>query len=333
MKLRNNTAAIIKKIHKIVSESRRFLITTHARADGDAIGSALAINFYLKKLGKKSHVVCDYGAIPEYRFLPGAPSVGESAADLGDGYDVIFVTDCASRDRLERLADKIPSDAYIINIDHHISNTRFGDLNWIDPKFAATGELVYLLIKSSKVKIDKSIALNLYVSIYTDTGSFSFSNTSSMTHDIASDLISKGVLPAFVNKMLYRQKTMGQLKLLSRIIESIAVTKSGKVAWAVLSDKMANECGFYPYETQEFVNVIKSIKSVKVAILFRELSDQPGKVKISFRTDHPIDGSKLAGIWGGGGHMRASGALLSGNMKTITEEVVKKSIEFVNGQK
>ncbi len=329
VKLQTKTTKITKGILNEIKRHKYFLITSHARADGDAIGSALAINFMLKKLGKTSHVVCDYGAIPEYKFLPGASAVGEGPSDLRDHYDAMFVVDCASIDRLERLRAKIPSKPFIINIDHHISNTRFADINWVDASFAATGEMVYYLIKNSKVKIDKYMAMNLYVSIYTDTGGFAFSNTKVATHQITADLLSIGVNPAYINKMLYRQKTMEQLKLLSRIIESISMTSDGKIAWTSLTNQMANDCGFYPYETQEYINAIKSLKTVKVAILLRELDDQPGKIKVSFRADDPVDGSKLALIWGGGGHMRASGAMINGNLKKVEEEVIRKTIEFV----
>lgn len=317
---------IEKKILQIIRRGTSFLCTSHIRADGDGLGSALAFDKLLRKLGKRSHVVCDKGAIPEYSFLPGADKVGSSARDLRSSYDAVFSFDCASFERLGCVGESLPRGVTIVNIDHHISNERFGAVNWIDDTFASTTEMVFTFARAAKIKIDRPTAVCLYVGLVTDTGNFTFGNTTPRSHQMAGRLLEYGVRPAEIGTLLYRQRTPGELKLFAKCIENLQLSKDGSIGWVRLTEEMMRECRHWPEETQMYVNVIKSLKTVKVAVLLRQMDSQ---VKVSFRTSEGVDGTRLAGLWGGGGHMRASGCTISGPIEQVEREVIRKTEEFL----
>lgn len=319
------SAAGARRVLGELRKGSRILVATHIRADGDGLGSALAFARIARKLGCRPDVAAELGVVPEYRFLPNALSVFES---YRKPVDSLFAFDCGSFERLGAIGASLKAGTRIVNVDHHVSNTRFGHVNWVDPAFASTTEMVYVLARMAGVRIDPPMAVQLYTGMVTDTGGFSFSNTSPRTHRIAADLIEKGVKPARVSGSLFRQKTPGQLRLLSRIIDSIRTSPDGSVAWAVMTREMTEACGYYPYETQEYVNLIRSVKGVRVAILFRELREDP-RIRLSIRTSDGVDGARLAARFGGGGHRRASGAMVEGSVEEVVARVVRCAAMFV----
>jgi phosphoesterase RecJ-like protein len=324
---------MVKKVLAFIKKHDNFLVSGHVRSDGDALGSQLAFHFLLKKLGKKSHVVCDHGALPDYRFLPGSESVGAGPEDLKKGYSAVFTFDSGSWERLERISAALPrKELTVVNVDHHASNERFGDVNWVDPSFSACGEMVWELVKAAGVKPDKNIATCVYTTIVTDTGRFSFSNTTTETHLNAAELLALGVRPGEIHAALFRQKTKEQLAFLAEVLRRIRMTDDGKVGWIVISKELIETTGFPPGDTQEYIDQVKSIKGVRVAILLRE-TDEPGKVKVSWRTDAGIDGIVLASKYGGGGHPRASGATFRGTIQDAERVIVDETVAFVKAAK
>ncbi|MHC4606028.1 MAG: DHH family phosphoesterase [Planctomycetota bacterium] len=319
---------IVKKIADAVRKHRKFLVTSHVRGDGDAIGAQLALGFALRKLGKKVDIVCDRGVMADYRFLPGAEKVGSGPEDLRPPYDAVLVVDAGSWERLERVSAALDRKAStVVNVDHHLSNTRFGDLNWIDARYASSAEMVWEIIRALRVKPDRRIATCIYVGIVTDTGKFSFSNTKPATHRAAAEMLELGVKPQVVNHLLFRQKTPEQMRFLSHVLDRIRVSEDGGVGWVTITRDLIRATGFDPGDTQEYVDAVKSIRGVKVAVLLRELD---GKVKMSFRTQEGVDGVRLASKWGGGGHARASGASVDGRLlNDVEREVVAETIAFV----
>ena len=330
-KLSAASKAMVKKVLAFIRKHDNFLVSGHVRSDGDALGSQLAFHHLLKKLGKKSQVVCDHGALPDYQFLPGAETVGANPEDLKKGYSAVFTFDSGSWERLERISAALPrKDITVVNVDHHASNERFGDINWVDPSFSACGEMVWELVKAAGVKPDKNIATCVYTTIVTDTGRFSFSNTTTETHLNAAELLAFGVRPGEIHNALYRQKTKEQLAFLAEVLGRIRLTDDGKVGWIVISKELIEKTGFPPGDTQEYIDQVKSIKGVRVAVLLRE-TDEPGKVKVSWRTDAGIDGIAIASKWGGGGHPRASGATFRGTIQEAERVVLDETIKLVNG--
>ncbi len=321
------TKKAVAPILKFIAKHQRFLCSGHVRSDGDALGAQLALNFVLKKLGKASHSVCDHGALPDYRFLPGADKVGADREDLRPPYDAVITCDSGAWSRLERISAAIDrSKTTVINIDHHASNVRFGDINWIDPSYSSTGEMIWDLMKAARVKPDAGIATCCYVASVTDTGRFMFSNTTVETHSNAAEMLACGVKPSVMNKLLWRQKTPPQLKMLAEVIRTMKLSSDQRVAWISVTPQMLARTGAALGDTQEFMDLLMSLKTVEVAILFKSMD---GKVKVSWRTGPGIDGIVLAQRHGGGGHPRASGASLEGSLKTVEARIVKETMRFV----
>lgn len=312
------------RVLRSLKRSKRVLAASHVRADGDGLGSALAFARAAARLGVRVQVAAELGVVPEYRFMPGANRVAASAAELWRDLDAAFVFDCGSRERLGSIGRALAPSVPIVNVDHHASNTRFGAVNWVDPGFAATTEMVYVLAKLSRVRIDRAAAENLYTGLFTDTGGFSYSNTNRRSHLIAADLVRLGARPAGVAEQIRRRKTPGHLRLLARIIQGVRLSEDGRVAWARLTRAMAEEAGHEPHETSEYVDLLKSIAGVRVAVLFREVPEDGG-IRISFRTSPPVDGSALAARFGGGGHKRASGATVEGGIEEVETRVIAEA--------
>ncbi len=330
-KLGASSRAMIRKILAFVRRHDDFLVSGHVRSDGDALGSQLAFHSLLKKLGKKSHVVCDQGTLPDYRFLPGSDRVGSGPEDLRKGYSAVFTFDSGSWARLERISAALPRERLtVVNVDHHASNERFGDINWVDPSFSACGEMVWELVKAAGVKPTRDLATCIYTTIVTDTGRFSFSNTTIETHLNAAELLQCGVRPAEIHKALFRQKTPQHLRFMAEVLGRIQMTADGRVGWIVISKALLEKTGYVPGDTQEFIDLVKSIRGLKVAVLLRE-SDEPGKVKVSWRTDAGIDGIAIASKWGGGGHPRASGATYRGSIADAEREIIAETVKLVDG--
>ena len=190
--------------------------------------------------------------------------------------------------------------------------------------------MVWELVKASGVKPDRNIAACVYTAIVTDTGRFSFSNTTTETHLRAAEILPYGVRPAEVHRELFRQKTPEQLRFMAECLNRIRLTDDGRVGWLTISRDLVVKTGFNPGDTQEYVDHVKSIRGVKAAVLLRE-TEEPGKVKVSWRTDEGIDGIALASRWGGGGHPRASGATFRGTLADAEREVIAQTVRFADG--
>lgn len=326
------SAASRRSVRKVLDFIRRhdnFLVSGHVRSDGDALGSQLAFHHLLKKLGKKSHVVCDRGVLPDYAFLPGCESVGGDPSDLHPPYQAVFTFDSGAWSRLERIAAALDRKALkVVNVDHHASNERFGDLNWIDPSFSSTGEMVWELVKAAGVKPDRAITLNIYTAVVTDTGRFAFSNTTPETFLNAAELAGHGARPSELTKLLYRQRTVDQLRFLAAVIGRIERTENGRVAWVTVPRDLERTLGMTAGDTQEYIDLLMQLKETELAMLFREMDDPP-RIKVSWRTTPGIDGIALARKHGGGGHPRASGASITGTMEEVTKRVVEEAVNLL----
>lgn len=317
---------IIAKILDEVRKSKTFLVTTHVGCDGDGVGSGLALISMLRKMGKRAHMVADHGIGREFRFLPGSDDVGSGPKDLWQKYDWAFVVDSGSFERLERVGRALPQGMRIVNIDHHLSNGLYGSINWVDPRIGATGEMVYRLIRASGIRMDRDIALCLYISLVTDTGRFSFTSTSSNSHLIAADLLSFGLDPGDVTRRLYRSKSLGELRLQAEVIRKVHFAGGRRLAWASLTLHQFRRFKTVVTDSQEYVDLLKSIDGVEVAILFREMGgDDKVKVKVSIRTDGLVDGSAVMKHFGGGGHRRAAGCMLDGHLTQAASAVVREA--------
>jgi phosphoesterase RecJ-like protein len=276
----------------------------------------------LRSLGKEA-VIVDNDPVPDhYAFLPKA---GEVSNDLGAqrDFDAALVLDCPTLRRIGRVIDVIGKKP-IINIDHHISNENFGAVNWVDPNASSAGEMVYRLFKAMGKPLTKEVALYLYIAILTDTGSFNYENTSSVTHEVAGELLGYGLDPALVSESVYERRSVSDIKLLALALATLMVSANGEVAYIEVTKKMLDDCSADPSKSEGFVNYPRSIDKVKVAILFREDKKIRGRVNVSFRSKGDVDVNTIASAFGGGGHVRASGCVLEGSLPEVEKKVLAR---------
>lgn len=289
----------------------------HVHPDGDVLGTLLALGTALEEVGWA--VV--YGGphpVPEsLAFLPGAERY-QRLPRVEGAFDVAVLTDCPDPDRTEGLIDDARRAAgVVVNVDHHPDNRRYGTVNWVDPTAAATGEMVYVLIVALGLPVKPGVATNLFTAIHMDTGSFRYSNVTPATFRIAADLVAAGAEPAFVSGRLYERRTPDDLEQLGRVLMRIRMSEDGRIAWLALPAGFVRQSFV---EAEDLVNYPRSIGTVKVAVLVRELG--PGTLKVSLRAKGEVDVSRIAARFGGGGHVNAAGCVLRGTLEVATDEVL-----------
>ena len=311
------------KIAQAIRAHRRFLVASHIRPDRDAIGSLLAMGLMLKKLGKQVTLWNDDGVPPRYTFFRGSHLIQRTPPENSSPrqFDVVLALDTATYARLGR-AGKLFRPKTLINIDHHESNERYGDLAWIKPHDAATSQMLYELFRSQKLPITPDIATALFVGIQTDTGSFHYSNSSPAVFRAAADLVELGANVGELGRLVYDTMPAARLRLLQLVLNSLHVSKDGRVAHFWLTQKMYKASGAHAEDTEDLINYARTIDSVVVAVLFEEIADK-GKVRISLRSKSPkINASKITAKFGGGGHAGAAGATPKGKPGAIERAVL-----------
>jgi len=298
--------------------------------DGDGIGSELALYSILKKL-KKKPIILNQGKLPKiYDFLPGINKIQYLKDDYIDtkSIDVGISLDCSNVKRMGKTYEIFRNIKTVINIDHHKSNENFGDLNYVDSSVSSVGEIIYELIKSINIDLlDEDISTCLFTSILTDTGSFRYSNVSSNTFRIASDLMSFRIKPHLIADNIYNRNTYSGLKLLGEALSTLEVTDSNYVSWLTITRKMLNNTKANDEEIEGIIDVAATLDNTEISILFRETKDN--KIKISFRSKGNFDVNKFAGKFNGGGHPNAAGCLCSGKMYKIKEKILSELLKDI----
>ena len=294
-----------------------FLITTHEGPDGDAVGSALALGLYLRRLGKEVTVfLCD--PVPDlYAFLPLADQVVHAIPERH--FDVCFVLDVGEFRRAGEEMANCKRIGKFINIDHHLHCESFGAINLIDSEAAATGVLVYRIIKAAGHEVDYDAALCIYTAVITDTGSFRYSNANPEAFVVAGEMVAIGVNPWFIAEKLYESQPQKRLELLALALATLTVSGRGDVASITVTLDMYQQTGTNSELTDGFVNYPRSIRGVEVAVFFREIN--PGLYKIGFRSKGKVDVSALSAEFGGGGHHNAAGCMIAGSLTEVSDKV------------
>lgn len=321
---------ILNEIGKIIKEKDHFAIVSHISPDGDSLGSMLGLYSVIKTSGKNADMFIDDEIPKKYLFLPGCNEI-KRTPHKDSKYSCLFVLDCGDLNRIGKLKILTDTSDIVVNIDHHISNNLFGDINFIDSNASSVGEIIYQLLKINGYDIKPDTAICLYTSILTDTGGFKYSNTTSMTFNIAGDLINTGINFSEINCMVYDIKTLPQVKLMARVTSTLDIMLDGKAAILVLTKQMLDECRAKEEDASEFVNIARDIDTVEVGILIKEMDDE--EYRVSLRSKHIVDVSKIAGKFGGGGHVRAAGCTIKGSMeyvKMIVIDEIKKALEVNN---
>ena len=293
---------LFKKAWEKIKNSDNIVLIAHINPDGDALGSSLSLYPILKEMKKNVKVFNATKPLPQYLdFLPGFEKITNR---LPKKTDLMISFDCGSFDRLG-IEEKPP---FLINIDHHISNTKYGDINIIDPKAASSSQVVYNLLKKNDIKIEKDSAICLYTALVTDTGSFQYESVNEKVFEFAADMVRCGVKPDFVAKMLFQRDRLSRLRLLAKAYDTIELCCEGKVAFVEVTKEMMEITGAIKEDTDTIVNSIRAIASVEVACLLREEDEG---IKISLRSKNYADVSKIAVKYGGGGHIKAAGATIN----------------------
>lgn len=309
---------MLGEIVRFTRARSQFAITSHARPDGDAIGSELGLALALQSLGKSAQVVNSDPHPQVYDFLPGADQIHLSDR-IENHYDGVFVLECND---LERPALKNLQQSYIINIDHHPNTKPFGSLNWLDSGASAVGEMIYHLTKALDIPLTRDISTNLYVAILTDTGSFQFSGTGPQTFAIASNLVASGADPSAIAEAVYMNQPYSKIQLLRRVLDTLQIHRSKKIAWIDLTSAMLEETGASSRETEGIVNYPLSIKGVMMVALFRQETEKT--CGVSLRSKKNYDVGSLAERLGGGGHKNAAGVSLSGDFEEVRQTIISE---------
>lgn len=322
-----------------LNEGRRFLIAGHVMPDGDCIGSVLALGLALERQGREVSFVLPDPVPATYSFLPGAGRIriNPPPAELcsGAGFDLVLIMDTSVPERLGEFGGALKklreSGSTTVLIDHHVSAIPYGDINYIDPGAAAVGEIVHDLLKLLGWEIDKDIADCLYVAVVTDTGGFRFETTTAATHRRIAEFIEAGVNVRELSLRIFEERPLKSIMAVKAALDTLELSPCGRVAWMKMDLNAARRLKIEDEHTDGVVNYGGSIKGVEVALFFREL--EAGYVKVSFRSKSYVNVSRLAAEFGGGGHPRAAGALVKGDIDRVLCAVVGASLAAVKHEK
>lgn len=308
-------------IIETLSKGKKIGITCHVSPDGDSLGSSLALMQGLLKLGKEVYIMSKE-ALPEtFTYLPFSGEVDKQIDHVLEGTDTVVVVDCGNIDRINSNLDVENRSYKLLNIDHHLSNDLYGDINYVEINAAAVAEIIYNILKNLEISIDKDIATCLYTSILTDTGSFKHSNTTSLTHNIAGKLITTGLDFTEIHRIIFENKKFSRIKLYGRVIDKMSLSLDGKVCIMELTKAMLNEFNMDNGDTSDIIALGTQIDTSEVTILVKESDDG---TKVSLRSKNKLDVRKIAEEFGGGGHIKASGFSCNKSINEIKEILINK---------
>ncbi len=305
------------EVAKLIKSHQTFLITTHVNPDGDGLGAESALFVALRKLGKKVEVV-NHDPLP-YRFDYLAFTPFYQTSDRIPDHEVCFVLDAGD---FTRIREGVQRDEFatLVNIDHHYSNDRYGDYNLVVPEAAATGEVVYELIKTLKVKVDKGIAEGIYTSIVTDTGRFRYPNTTPKIFRLAAELEEAGAETSKISESIFGNITKEAMELTRLALASIHTTNSGAIGSMTLTQVDFLKSKASDDDTENLINLVRNLDTVQIAAFLKERPD--GRIKLSLRSKNGINVANVAKQFGGGGHSYAAGAVLEGPLDKALKAVL-----------
>jgi phosphoesterase RecJ-like protein len=306
---------MLERVLREIRARRRFVVTSHARPDGDGIGSALACGQILRMMGKEAEVVMHDGVPRIYQNLPFADGVVQ--ADSVPPNDAVILLEC---DGTRRALLQGLDECFLINIDHHVSGRNFGHINWIDSSVMATAELVFRLARLACVPVDRDIATCLYTGLMTDTGSFMFEGTNEHTFTVARELVLAGADPALCARHIYFGHSTAKLRLLGAALSNLH--REGPLAWIWVTQEQMQRFSAREEDCEGLVNYALSIGDVQVAIFFREQPE--GRFRVSLRSKGEVNVSTVAEHFGGGGHKCASGCSIEGPLAVAVSRIVDR---------
>ena len=316
----------LNTIVDLFNKHHDFIISSHKNLDGDALGSEIALLLMLKKMGKNARII-NQDKTPEiYRFLTHSKMVSDAIVHNGHSISIkddtiLIILDSSNLDRIGQINVDLKRIKYIVNIDHHPSNTYFGYFNFVNDKASSVGEILYDLLELFALPITKEIADSLYTAIVTDTGSFKYTNTSPKTLRAALKLVQYGkVNPNEITNHVYNNNNISSLKLLGKALQLLQLDSTRKISWTYITRDILDETHANDEDIEGIVDKILSVKTVQVSALFREMKDRT--IKVSFRSKGLFNVDQFAHLYDGGGHPNASGCQLKGNIENLMKQVI-----------
>jgi bifunctional oligoribonuclease and PAP phosphatase NrnA len=311
-------ANVLPPICEAIRRGQRFLLSSHARPDGDSIGSQLAMAYALESLGKDVRIVNADPAPDHYREFPGVERI-EIARKTDAEADVLIVMECSD---LTRTGVEGLDGRFTINIDHHAGNRMYGTLNWFDESAAACGEMVFDLIRALTVPLDLEIATHIYLAILTDTGSFHHSNITPRTFDICRQTVEAGVNPAAMARRVFDSNSFGKLKLIGALLDSMELTDNGQLAVLYMDDAMLTATGCTHNDTEGIINLPLTAREIHAVVFFKVSAS--GDVRVSMRSKYDVDVRVVANEYGGGGHKNAAGFTVTGSLSVVKPKIIDR---------
>lgn len=296
---------LIEQIVTRLRSARAVQIVGHVRPDGDCIGSMLGVAMFLDHWGIPCALAAEEMPPNGYSALTGFDRIA-ALPDAALNADLVVFVDCATLDR--GLTNWTPP-APIVNIDHHVSNTRYGAINWIDPTSAATGEMIFELYRLARVPLSVAAAEAMLIALTTDTGSFRFSNTGPRQHRIAAELIEAGASVERVAQLAYSSNPVESMRLTGHVLSHLRLECGGQLAWSEIRQAVHAELGSDGSVPENLADALRSVRGVRVAILFHELAS--GGLRVNLRSHGEVNVGQMAAHWGGGGHPGAAGLYLA----------------------
>lgn len=296
---------------------QHFLVSSHQRPDGDAIGSAVGMAFALRAMGKRAEVVMD--AVPPH-FLRPFPGVNDIRVtrEVTETCDAALIMECSA---LERTGVSGFDRSFVINIDHHLGNTQYGDINWVDESAAACSELLFTLVEALGVALTPAIATHIYLGLLTDTGSFHFSHLTPRSFEIARRCVEAGADPQWIASTHYDSSTLARVRLFGSVLNGMRLDPSGRVALLTITNAAAAAAGGTYDDTEGIINFPLSVKAIQAVAFFKEAG--PGEWRVSMRSKGPVDVAAIARSFDGGGHQNAAGCTAQGELAALQETFLR----------
>lgn len=321
--------AVRARIADEIRKRHRFVITSHVRPDGDAIGSQLAMAYALRSLGKDVRIVNRDAPPAPLLAFPGVAAI-EVSERIDDPGDAVLVMECGD---LTRTGVAGLESGFVINIDHHPGNTMYGAINWFDLSASACGEMVFDLVRELGVPLTTEIATHVYVAILTDTGSFHYSNITPRTFDICRECVEAGVNPPAVARSIFDSNNLGRLKLFGAVLSRMELDATGRLATVFVDQALARDCGGTYEDTEGLINLPLTVKDIQAVVFFKESG--PDQWRVSMRSKGDVDINAVAKQFGGGGHKNASGCTVHGrfaDLKALFRDKITEQIDKVGSR-